>query len=135
MPLKIRSALLCDLVRTEDTGKHILIGVYTGGIAFEALPAVFAGTAWVEFDSPVQDGEIKVEIRTEAPELEKPRLGSATLSIEQEGSVLVLVGIQPIAVSAPGQLRLFMRLKGERWTQVLAKNFELRAPPPGPEAL
>lgn len=42
MPTILRSTLLCDDVRREDSGKLIIIGVYTPHIVVQSTPAVLS---------------------------------------------------------------------------------------------
>jgi hypothetical protein len=40
---------VCDDVRIEMSGKHILIGVYTTSIVFQQLPAQLSIHLWIDF--------------------------------------------------------------------------------------
>jgi hypothetical protein len=133
MSLEITSAILCDLVRTEDTGKQILIGVYTGDVLFERFPAAFAPTFWIGFKPSIQNAEMEFELRIEAPGPNKPRINPFKLPIERQKTVLLVVSVEKLEITGPGPLRFSIRLKGGRWTQVLSKDVALKKsePPTG----
>lgn len=46
-----RNAIVCDDVRREDSGKAILIGVYTGDIVVAGYPSIFSAKFWFEVSS------------------------------------------------------------------------------------
>jgi hypothetical protein len=122
MPLKIRSAILCDLVRTEDNGKHIIIGVYTGDVLFAEFPAKFAPTFWIEFKPFEGDEEMAFEVKMDIPGAKVPRIGAGKIKAER-GKAAILVSRGPVLeIKNPGILRLSIRSKGGRWIQAIAKD-------------
>jgi hypothetical protein len=131
MLLKIRSALLCDLIRTEDTGKQILIGVYTGSVIFKAQPGMLLPSFWIEFIPPSQNASFEVEIKIEAPGLKKPQTATAKGTIEPRKPVVLAFTASPLEITQSGFLKLSMRPKGGRWQNVLIKELEFldSAPP------
>lgn len=126
MPLKIKNAILCDSVRTEDNGKHILIGVYSGDIVFAKFPARVSFTYWVQLIPPVQSGEVAFDMKIKAPGFKAPMTSEITLLIENEEELAVLVIVIPaINILKQGDLTLSMREKGDRWTKVLSKKVSM----------
>jgi hypothetical protein len=128
--LKVRNAVVCDLVRTEDTGKHILIGVYAGAILFDAFPARFAPAFWLEVAPPDQE-EINIQFKLDAPVAKKLNVLTATLPLAEPVVGALVVNPTLIEIIKPGRLALSVRLVGQRWTEVLAKDLDLKpsAPP------
>ena len=126
MPLKIKNAILCDSVRTEDNGKHILNGVYSGSIVFPEFPTQFSFTFWVQLMPPVESGEVVFEMKVQATGLKTPMTNDLTLLVnnKEEQAVLVIV-IPSINIPGPGTLTFSMRQKGKRWTKVLSKAMSL----------
>jgi hypothetical protein len=132
VPLKVKSAILCDLVRTEDTGKHILIGVYVGAVAFESFPGIFAPVFWLQIHTEKPNEEFDLEVKVDAPLL--AGLGTAELQVRSgpECEATIVLGGGPMRVVGPGRLTLSARRKGERWVTVLAKTLQSKegsAPP------
>lgn len=129
MPLRVKNAILCDLVRVEDNGKHLLIGVYVGSVAFEKFPSVFAPMFWIQFETTKPDEEVHLEIKVDVPlsaELAKAEL-HARSGAEREGTLVI--GGTPMQIAGPGRLVLSARRKGERWLRILTKSLQLRGSP------
>ena len=61
-PFDISAAVLCDDVRRENNGKHILIGVYLHSVLVEDFPANLMLTVWVEI-KPKEVGNFTGQIR------------------------------------------------------------------------
>jgi hypothetical protein len=124
MQLKVKSALLCDLVRIENTGKHILIGVYAGEVHARRRPFKFAPTFWLEVVPPVRGEEVELEIKLDAPGQKKSRRGIAKATVAEEDTIIISFTSPPLDIAEAGILKLSMRLKGGRWRQILAKRVE-----------
>jgi hypothetical protein len=126
MQLNIKAAILCDLVRIENNGKHIIIGVYTGNIIFAEQPARFMPTFWIEMVRFADD--MSLELKIEAPGLKKPRL--ATVSVRLDGRhelAHLTLTVPPLEITETGIFRLSMRPLGRgRWQEVIAKAVEFR---------
>lgn len=128
MPFKISSAVLCDFIRTENTGKHILIGVYARTVEFTSFPQVFAATTYIELE--VERGPIDLEFKVDFPGQKKEKIATRPLA-SAEGPVSIIMGIAPFEIIGPGLLRLRMRARGaRRWIQVLTKEIKLRSSDP-----
>lgn len=83
MPLKVKSALICDHARREDNGKHILIGVYSGDIILAKMPSTFMPTFWIEIVPFVQYGKMEIEIKMEAPGPRNVAKATANINVEK----------------------------------------------------
>jgi hypothetical protein len=67
---EILGAILCDDVRREDNGKDIIIGVYSGGIIINELPAPLALKVWIQLrHSGAGQTKLRVEINLEGENL------------------------------------------------------------------
>lgn len=64
---KIETALVCDDVRREQSGKDILIGVYTAGIGVPALPSQQRFAFWLMLSAP-EPGAFSLTLRILAPQ-------------------------------------------------------------------
>ena len=123
MPLKIINAILCDSVRTEDNGKHILVGVYSGGVVFPEFPAKFSFAFWVQLMPPIESGEALFEMKVQLPGLKAPMTNEMTLLVTNKDEPAVLVIVLPsINIPGPGNLIFSMRRRGEKWKKVLSKT-------------
>lgn len=61
-PLKIASAIICDDIRVENTGKYLLIGVYVSNVLVRDFPSRLPLTFWTEVE-PAKTGEFSAEMR------------------------------------------------------------------------
>jgi hypothetical protein len=121
--IAVNYALICDLVRREDSGKFILVGVYTGGIRFlkdgpTQLPALYAfvslTTALLHLEISfriIRDGEETPVSQTDAV-LE--RVGD----LEAEGEIILPVPFSNLHFEI-GKHRLEFRHKEGDWEHVL----------------
>ena len=67
--MKIANPIICDFVRKEDSGKHILIGVYPKDVRVGKFPAKLLFCVW--FQTPVSDpGHFSVQVRVITSEKE-----------------------------------------------------------------
>lgn len=121
--LKIKTAILCDDVRTEaETNKIFLIGVYTGAILLPRFPAnVFLSFFW---EVVVPPGKHKIEIRLSGPgkgsavleaHVEAGRAGEATLATPRLNVYMDEPGVFKIQARQPGQ---------KRWVTIIEKAVE-----------
>lgn len=46
----VKNLIVCDDVRVEQNGKHILIGTYTRDFVFDRLPSLFAFMVWFQVE-------------------------------------------------------------------------------------
>lgn len=60
--MKFINAIICDEVRKEDNGKHILIGVYPADIRVPEFPTNLILSMWFQFYVE-RDGTIEMEYR------------------------------------------------------------------------
>lgn len=108
---KCHSVILCDDVRIEDSGKHLLIGVYTNGISVASFPANLLLSIWlnVSFDEIGEFG-FQLEIK------------SKTAQHGMDAGVSIGAPNRPFAIytprlavqlSEPEEIQILMGLTGE----------------------
>lgn len=100
--VRLRSAVLCDNVRSEDNGKRLLIGVYDAGVTINVVPmplsltlyGVFeisgSGGKTVEFKitAPAFAGQGRVVVPSDAPsDVSAPFLAPFVCIVEQESDI------------------------------------------------
>jgi hypothetical protein len=140
--LRVQNALICDDVRREaETGKHILIGTYSGDIVLNgAVPAHMV--LGLYFELLVPPGRHEVELQ-----LSGPGKGSGIIKavIEQPAGERVATLIVPrleIFMEKAGTFKVDIRAAGGRWQNVIKKSVSSNAsgppseqsPPAAPEA-
>lgn len=120
----IEAAVLCDEVRQEVNGKHILIGVYNGTIVVPDFPATLAVSWWMQlFPKEIGIFHLDIQILKDG----KDTLVKAAIGYEvhaKDWASMVLPKI-PMQVHGPGKLELQMKdQKDEEWSVV--HSFEVR---------
>ena len=122
MPLKVSNAILCDHVRVEDNGKHILIGVYAGDIVLHSFPGAFAPTFWLQFATEAANEELDLELRIDGPDGVNPTTAKLMARSGEDRGALVIANAGPFLYQAPGKITCQVRQKGGRWMPVLSKG-------------
>ena len=125
MSIKIYSAILCDLVRTEDNGKHIIIGVYTGDIVFTKCPTTFRTTLWLEMEPWIKNGGMPFDIRLEATRQKKPVVMDGEMKIADEDRALLVLLMPVTTITSPGEYTPSLRKRDRRWQKIISKAVEL----------
>lgn len=110
----VKNVVLCDTIRREDNGKHILIGVYSGSIAVPEFPVNLALGIWIRFDLPGTD-EAKIDCQLLAGETVVGNIDA--IPIRPGPSSLALCGIFA-QMSEAGNLVLQFRQPGGEWETV-----------------
>ena len=68
MSISVQSTVVCDDVRREDNGKHILIGVYAGALFLQSIPAALASLGFY-FETIVEGShDATVQIQVKSPD-------------------------------------------------------------------
>lgn len=123
----IKSVVICDDVRREDTGKWFLIGVYSKDIAVERVPTKISLSIWIEIDY-LQPGELDFSFQaTHQPtgmELWTVT-GRAEVKAPERGEAIVMAGL-PLQIDAEGTLELRARLGSEAWQVIKTIQIVLR---------
>lgn len=125
------SVILCDDVRTEQNGKHIVIGAFAEGINVPHFPATIAVAQFLVFTT-VGQGHASFELQLRWPGSEPPL---PTIQMEAEVSAptkpnrLQTAAIPPMAivVEEPGEISVYCRNKGDEWQ--LLRIVDITLPP------
>ncbi len=118
--MKVINAVVCDDVRKEATGKHIIIGVYPHDMLVRSFPATIAPALWVQFFVQHR-GEVKIEFRTrvKAQPKKRARFALATFNIEDPSKMNTLtLPPVPVEINEQGLLLFEVREKDGRWKKV-----------------
>lgn len=128
----IVNSLVCDDVRIERNGKHIIIGVYTGRIIPSRLPASLPLTFWFQIGG-IKTKEANFEFRGLLSGAEAFG-GEFTVSSIDTGdgktkSELVTANLGPIIVQFQTEcdLKVDIRYRGGRWKNAILIPVRLRS--------
>lgn len=113
-PIDFVFALLCDDVRTEVTGKEIIIGVYSGNIMASSFPANMLLCIWAQY-MPKRVGDVEIELRIVGPNSAQLAHMAAGLAIGKVQYSSLHTPQLPIQVQTPGDLSIQARVKGSEW--------------------
>lgn len=110
-------AVVCEQVRVEDNGKHLLIGVYPSNILVQSFPSQIVVALWVPFkaDNP---GETDVEIRGTGPDNLLMFTLSAHIQVQVPGKGALATPTFPIQLARASTIKFEVRLHGGDWVTV-----------------
>lgn len=129
MQHRIVNALICDIVRTENTGKQILVGVYSSDIMFTVLPAQFPCNFYFELIPSSPNININFEMRIEIPGEEKPLEVTGSLPVKDETSALIVLNAPQIMIPKTGRLNVSLRFDEGPWVLAITKKVMIRQSP------
>jgi hypothetical protein len=119
--LRFNSIVVCDEIRTEITGKDILIGVFSGEILVSAFPAVIGVAFWSEIENSDEDiGFREYELRI-GVENGQPLPFKVTADIRAAGTSALKIPTVRIPVSGPTVISLEL-FEGENWQVLKSKK-------------
>jgi len=123
--VKIANAVICEDVRREYTGKHIIIGAYGGPIQVQSFPAQLSLSAWLQMQA-TGEGAINFKMRWLSPQ--DVELGSleSELSIAKSSISAISVPPIPLQVQTEGLLKLQMRQFSDPWETICEIRVEPR---------
>ncbi|MBX7200814.1 MAG: hypothetical protein K1X51_15695 [Rhodospirillaceae bacterium] len=117
---KITAVVLCDDARKEDSGKHILIGVYGTDISLEKIPSTIHLAVWIGGIFPVA-GDYPFSLRAVGPDgkiAAKESVGvTLTGSYADEGFITALTGM-PLNISSEGKYLVQWHLPEGEWETI-----------------
>src|ERR1051325_9217530 len=117
-PFKISAAILCDERRTENNGKHILIGVYISSILLNDFPANLAVTLWIEalpLALGKQTGQVRI-IKNDGAILAKGEIQSTVVKI---GPAVLEMAKIPLALQSEGTLQFQWKFnEADEWETI-----------------
>lgn len=125
--LNIDYVLVCDDIRQEGNGKHLLIGVYSSAIIVPDFPARITLAFFLRCTAN-QTGSFPFEMRfmfDGGPELFK---GSGKMNIVNTVELLsVALPRISVEIIGVGKIRLQMREPGARWKTVQETEIQQRS--------
>ena len=127
MAFKNSFTLTCDEVRTENTGKLLVIGLYTGPIGVMQIPAQM-GLTFVHFLEADRPGIFTAKLRVEHLETGRRLVeGQGQIQVANPGTVVAPLKV-PLQVEAVGAYNFILELEGEREPIITPFSFVLARP-------
>jgi hypothetical protein len=119
--LRFSPIVMCDEIRTEITGKDILIGVFSGDIIIPSFPAAIGVAFWAEVESSNEDiGVREYELRVRAENGQSLSF-KVTAEIRAAGTSVLKIPTIHIPVPDPTVISLEL-LDGENWRVLKSKK-------------
>ena len=115
--MRIHNAIICDQVRKEDNGKHLLLGVYPTDILFPDFPTKSNLVLWMQLYVD-RKGEFGVEFRIQKDKKSISHT-NATMSVKDHlQPVTIALALPPIEIDGECTLSFQIREKNKRWKTV-----------------
>jgi hypothetical protein len=121
MRADIVSVIICDDVRKEQSGKDILIGVFSGGIVLPAYPSHLRLAFWIEIQ-PEAVGEIHCQIKVETPSGNPPIEAEFDLGVTEVDTAVIVMGGVPLAFERDGEIVVSAKMGSAEWRVVKRKR-------------
>ena len=115
--MKIENVIICDIVRKEDNGKHILIGVYPKNVRVGVFPAMLQFQVW--FQTPVEEiKDFPVEFRIIDSEKKPIAITTGIVTVGPEDIGLATIIIPNVLVHVPKQTDMIFQIREpkKRWS-------------------
>lgn len=129
LPLRITSAIICDDARIENTGKHLLIGVYLSNVLVRNLPWKSRLTFWIEIE-PLEKGDFDAQVRVVNIEDNSVLMsGEVKFKFAKLEPTSIAIPRIPLEFQKPGSFELQWKFDGsEEWLAVKGFKLSKRSP-------
>jgi uncharacterized protein DUF6941 len=127
--IQVKSVVVCDDIRTEKSGKHILIGVYND-IGVLKFPTQLVLAFWVQFFCRDGASKIPCTLRLRGDHDEEFFKFEFTLEAPKTGLASIGFGGIPVALQILGTLHLQFREEEGEWETILDVPVTLHPQPP-----
>lgn len=125
----VSSVVLCDDVRQEANGKHILIGVYIDSVLVVDFPTNISLTIWVVF-KPNEIGEFPGEIRVIKDDDSVLLRGESKIIIRTLDPSTAIFQYMPLVFQQGGKYLFQWKFDDDEWETV--KEFTVQKRPTTP---
>lgn len=129
--INISHAIACDDIRQEISGKHILIGVYSGNLGLPFFPSQIALGFWM-LAKPSVKGNYHVQFRVQAPDRTEAIIGNMAVQVGEKEDIALVIPPVPIPIVSPGDITLQYREGDGAWNTVCRLEAKLVPPSPPP---
>lgn len=115
---RVAASILCDEIRTENTNKLILIGVYSGALTVPAFPVTLGLSLYLEVEH-VEIGKHSLTLSISYPG------GKNEIGVEFEQSETGPAAFPtpkiPFPLGGPGEIKISLSIDGETSQPILTK--------------
>jgi hypothetical protein len=116
-PFEILAAVLCDERRTEDNGKHLLIGVYISVILVNDFPTKIAATLWIEA-KPLALGQQRGQARVIKDDGAIISRGELTSDVEDLKPTVLEMPKIPLDLQSEGRISFQWKFGDGEWETI-----------------
>lgn len=125
--MKIKNVVVCDQVRVEKNGKHILIGVYPRDIKFGRFPAKIGLSIWLQM---VAEGGKNLPVQVRVIDSNQKALyhadGEIQTELHESGLATVTIPMVFFEVQEPITILFQIREPKKRWQTLKQMPVSLR---------
>lgn len=129
LKLKLLAAVLCDEVRTENNGKHIIIGAYGGDIILPETPVTLPLAVWISA-KVIVSGQAKLDVQFRVNGTEASGIQTELQSEDLDAYVGLPMPRVPVKCSAGSTLQVRWRLGEQDWETLVERSIQLVAQEP-----
>jgi hypothetical protein len=115
MTVHITTALLCDIIRREDSGKLIAIGIYSKSVGIPVMPAIATFNLLLKVETS-ESGTQRLAVRVLRNGVEYQTLEGDIHTSEPSSDWLPLQ-LQPIEFLVPGRLSFEQETTDGNWRE------------------
>jgi len=116
----VQSALICEDIRFEINGKHILVGVYSSDIGVSQFPTRMSLCSWVQFYSKIA-GDVQIGIRVITPKEIDVFNMTGTARFQQEETVAtILIPNFDFEIQQEGDFLIQLKENDNEWRNILS---------------
>lgn len=119
-PFYVLNAILCEDVRLEPTGKHMLIGVFSGNIVVAKMPAKIAIAFYIEAQV-LELGEHILYIRMRSPGGSEVKMEARMTNTERGKSIALGVPRGELQIPEEGEIEVCVSHNEKDWISIIRK--------------
>lgn len=126
LKLELLAAVLCDEVRTENNGKHIIIGAYGGDIILPETPVTLPLAMWINAKVLVPGrATLDVQFSMDGKEASGMKTDIQTDADDANAFVGLPLPRVPVKCSAGSTLKVRWRLGEQDWETLVERPVKL----------
>jgi hypothetical protein len=125
---KVATAIVCEDVRIEKSGKHIIIGVYPSDIIIQETPAQIPVLLWLQIDDVgSNDKSFDFRISISGKNIVKGKFIVSTRGVKNRATIPL--GPFPLTINEEGDLKFDVHFsEGGRWRNAITMPVKIRPP-------
>jgi hypothetical protein len=123
--VELASAILCEDIRQEKSEKLILIGVFTGNIFIDKVPADLPFALFVPGVSS-KPGPSEIQIRYSGPGRGRAIIRAVLQTTKENEVVNLIVPRLTVHMECEGTFKVDVRTDQGRWRPIVRKEIELK---------